>query len=198
VRAIARFVSTTVIGGILFLVPIVLTVFLVSQAMRLAVRVLSPVAHLVPGGSIAGIAAAELMAAAAVVLACFAAGVVARTRAGAITSLRLERAVLGRVPGYMLLKRAAEGLVGLESASDVRSALARIEEAWVPAFVVERHANGLSTVFVPSTPTPAAGAIYLLEPDRVRVLDVPVAQMVTCVMRLGVGLRKIVEQAGAR
>src|SRR5262249_60930466 len=86
-------------------------------------------------------------------------------------------------------------MVGLQSGADVRAGLAWIEESWVLAFVMERHDNGLYTVFVPSAPTPAAGAIYYLPEDRVKVLDVPVSSAVACVTRLGLGSRDLLARA---
>ena len=44
-------------------------------------------------------------------------------------------------------------------------ALAEIEEALVPALIVEKLEDGSYTVLVPSVPTPMAGAIYILPPD---------------------------------
>jgi uncharacterized membrane protein len=93
------------------------------------------------------------------------------------------------------VKSAAQGLLGLETGSEVHTALAMIEDAWVPAFIVERHRSGLLTVFVPSVPTPAAGTVYLLEEARVRRLDVPVTAMVPVIMALGAGLRELLEPA---
>jgi uncharacterized membrane protein len=61
----------------------------------------------------------------------------------------------------------------------------------VLAFVMERHGNGLSTVFVPSAPTPAAGAIYYLPDSRLRLLDVPVSAAIACITTLGVGSRQL-------
>jgi uncharacterized membrane protein len=84
--------------------------------------------------------------------------------------------------------------LALESGSEVSVALARIEDAWVLSFVIERHASGLFTVFVPSAPTPAAGSIYYLTEDRLRPLDVPVSAAVACIMRLGVGSRELLEK----
>ena len=49
----------------------------------------------------------------------------------------------------------------------------------------------LLTVFVPSAPTPAAGAVYFLTEGRVRLLDVPVSAAVACVARLGVGSQEL-------
>jgi len=120
-------------------------------------------------------------------------GIVAQTRMGRALGDRLERAVLGRVPGF--LKSMTRDMVGLGTGTEVAAALARIEEAWVPSFVLERHASGLFTVFVPSAPTPLAGAIYDLTADRVKLLDVPTSAVVACIMRLGVGSRALLERA---
>lgn len=192
-RRIVRVLATTVVGGVLFLVPVVLIVVLAAQALRIAGVILAPLAHLIPGQSIAGVALANVVAATLLVVTCFVAGMAARTAMGRHVNERFERLILRRVPGFTFVKSAAQGLVGLETGSDVQSALARIEDAWVPAFVIERHHSGLLTVFVPSVPTPAAGTVYLLEAERVRLLDVPVTAVLKVVMALGVGLRDLVE-----
>jgi hypothetical protein len=72
-------------------------------------------------------------------------------------------------------------------------ALARIEDAWVLSFVVERHPSGLFTVFVPSAPTPAAGSIYYLTAERLKLLDVSVSTAVGCIMRLGIGSHELLD-----
>ena len=100
--------------------------------------------------------------------------------------------MLQRIPGFTLLKSMSHGLVGERDTSDVRVALAWIEESWVLAFVMERHGNGLNTVFVPSAPTPAAGAVYFLPDDRLKLLDVPVQAAMGCITRLGLGSRELV------
>src|SRR5262245_42029731 len=40
--------------------------------------------------------------------------------------------------------------------------LAEIEDALVPAFIIEEVEDGRFTIFVPSIPTPLAGAVYVL------------------------------------
>ena len=193
-KAIIEFVKTTLAGGFLFLVPVVLAVILVGKALQLAGQVLAPVARLIPAEAIAGMVVRDLLAVTAVVALCFGAGLFVRTDAGRTLGDRLERAVLGRVPGFTLVKSITRGLVGLESGSEVSVALASIEDAWVLSFVIERHASGLFTPFVPSAPTPAAGSIYYLTEDRLRPLDVPVSAAVACIMRLGVGSRELIEK----
>lgn len=76
---------------------------------------------------------------------------------------------------------------GEEEGIRFRAALAEIEEALVPAFLVEEHGDGSYTVFVPAVPTATVGAIYILPRERVHPLDVPFAKVVRCVTSWGVG-----------
>ena len=58
-----------------------------------------------------------------------------------------------------------------------------MEEALVPAFIIEGLGDGCFTVFVPSIPTPLAGAVYILTAERVHPLDVPFAQAIQAISR---------------
>jgi hypothetical protein len=49
------------------------------------------------------------------------------------------------------------GIEGVNPQSNVSVTLADINGAWVLGFIIEEHANGLRTIFVPRAPTPAAG-----------------------------------------
>jgi uncharacterized membrane protein len=73
-----------------------------------------------------------------------------------------------------------------------KPALAEIEEALVPAFIVEELDDGRYTVFVPSVPTPFAGAIYILTAERVHPVDVPFTQAIQVITRWGAGSGELV------
>ena len=73
-----------------------------------------------------------------------------------------------------------------------KPALVEIEEALVPAFIIEEFEDGRFTVFVPSVPTPLAGAVYVLTRERVHPLDVPFTQAVKSVSRWGSGAKELV------
>ncbi len=57
----------------------------------------------------------------------------------------------------------------------------------MPAFIVEKHTDGQFTVFVSSSPTPMAGTIYILPPERVHPVDVPLAKGMVCIAKWGAG-----------
>ena len=49
------------------------------------------------------------------------------------------------------------------------------------------HADGQFTVFASSSPTPMAGAIYILQPERVHPVDVPLRKAMVSVTKWGAG-----------
>ncbi len=103
----------------------------------------------------------------------------------------LDRYLLERIPGYTLLRGLAGRITGQEEGKTFAAALVEIEDALVPAFIVEEHADGKYTVFVPSVPTPAAGTVYILERSRVHLVDVPFTAAVSVISKWGAGSEKL-------
>lgn len=94
-----------------------------------------------------------------VLIVCFLIGAAVRTRVGRAIRGQIERSLFERMPGCALLRGLAERLSGKDKESVWKPALAEIEEALVPAFIIEGSEDGRCTVFVPSVPTPFAGAV---------------------------------------
>ena len=96
------------------------------------------------------------------------------------------------MPGYGLLRSLTQRLAGDRNAEAWKPALVELEDALVPAFIIEELDDGRFTVFVPSVPTPFAGAVYVLSPERVHVVDVPFTQAVRTISQWGSGSRNLV------
>jgi uncharacterized membrane protein len=62
-----------------------------------------------------------------------------------------------------------------------------VEDALVAAFIIEELEDGRFTVFVPSIPTPLAGAVYILSAERVHPLNVPFTKAIKTISRWGSG-----------
>jgi uncharacterized membrane protein len=123
---------------------------------------------------------------------CFFVGVAVRTQKGRAVRERLEKAFFGRLPGYGLLRSLTQRLAGDSAESAWMPVLVDLEDALVPAFIIEELDDGRFTVFVPSVPTPLAGAVYVLRPERVHILDVPFTQAVRSISRWGSGSKDLV------
>ncbi len=88
----------------------------------------------------------------------------------------------------------ARVLEGSEERS-IKSALADPYDdgALVPAFVMEELADGRYVVFVPTSPRPSQGSVYILPRERVQPLDASFSDVAHLTSRWGVGTKKMLE-----
>jgi len=183
-----EFVTSTVVGGLLIVVPVYLAVLLLLKGMKSAASLVRPFAALLPEW----IPAERFFSLLLVLTLCFLVGVAVRTQSGRAVRERLEVALFGRLPGYGLIKSLTQRLAGDSEESAWTPALIELEDALVPAFIIETLDDGRLTVFVPSVPTPLAGAVYVLSADRVHILDVPFTQAIRSISRWGSGSSDLV------
>ena len=180
------FLKSTIAGGLLFLLPVVLVLVVLGHAMRLAGKVAQPVAKLLPDVMV-GVGVVTILTVLVLVLVSFLAGLFARTNGGKRLMRRFENSFLGGIPQYQLVKSMAEGLAQVENTEGVKPALASIEGGWQIGYLLEQLENGWVTVFLPQAPTPMSGNLMYLPVERVRQLDITMVQAMAIVKRLGVG-----------
>jgi uncharacterized membrane protein len=182
-----RFVVQAVLSGFLIIAPIYLAVLLLLKAIGSVAKLVRPFTLLVPDW----LPAEKLISLCLVLAVCFLIGAAVRTRSGRIIRDRLETRFFERIPGYALFRSLTQQLAGNASEKVWKPALAEIERALVPAFIIEEFEDGRYTVFVPSVPTPLAGAVYILERNRVHPLDVPFTRALQVVSRWGYGAKAL-------
>jgi uncharacterized membrane protein len=178
----------TLVSGLLVVVPIYLSVLLLLKAMRSLVGLVRPFALLLPEW----VPAENVLSLLLVLAICLLVGAAVRTPAGRATRERIDTSLFERIPGYALLRSLTQRLAGDSKTQAWKPALVEIEQALVPAFVIEELPDGRYTVFVPSVPTPLAGAVYVLDRARVHPLDVPFTQAIQTISRWGSGSKQLV------
>jgi uncharacterized membrane protein len=181
------FVASRLITGLIVVAPIYLTVLLLLKAAQSLLSIMQPVAALLPES----VPAEELIALLIILFFCFLIGLAMKTPKGRATWDRMETSLFERLPGYALFRSLTQQLSGKTQDSTWKPALAEIEDALCPAFIIEELENGSFTVFVPSIPTPLAGAVYILTSDRVHPLDVPFTQAIRTVSQWGSGSKDL-------
>lgn len=182
------FVAKTVLAGLLVVVPIYLAVLVLLKGMKSVGQLVRPFAQLLPDWFPADQALSLLL----VLVICFLIGVAVRTRLGRVARERIEKGFFARIPGYTLFQNLTQQVAGDNRQTVWKPALVEIEEALVPAFIIEEFEDGRYTVFVPSIPTPLAGAVYILDRKRVHPLDVPFTEAFKTVSRWGSGAKDLV------
>src|SRR6201987_2653561 len=188
VNQLRKSVLGTLVAGLLVLAPIYLAVLLVLKAMRSLSTVMGPLAKLLP----AWLPGAQILSLLLVVIVCFLTGLGVRTGIGHAIWEQIEKSLLQKLPGYPLLRSLTQRLAGESEGRAWRPALAEIEDALVPAFIIEELDDGRLTIFVPSVPTPFAGSVYILSSTRVHPLNVPFTQAVSVISRWGSGSKNLV------
>ena len=187
-KKFGEFLMSSLIRGLLIVVPVYLTVLLLLKAMQSLAAFVKPLSMLLPEW----FPAERFLSLVLVLIVCFLIGVGARTAAGRALRERIEKSFFERMPGYALFRSLTQRMAGKDDENVWQPALAEIEEALVPAFIIEELEDGRYTVFVPSVPTPFAGAVYVLSRERVHPLDVPFTQALQSVSRWGSGSKDLV------
>jgi uncharacterized membrane protein len=183
-----EFLKNTLVGGMLVVFPIYLAVLVLLKAMQSVVGLVRPFAKLLPSS----MPAETILSLLLVLSLCFLIGLAVRAPTGQAIRERIEKSLLERIPGYALFRSLTQRLTGESREKAWQPALAEIEDALVPAFIIEELEDGSFTVFVPSIPTPLAGAVYVLSRNRVHLLDVPFVQAIQIVSRWGAGAKELV------
>ena len=183
-----RSFGATLMAGILVVAPVYLGGLLVLKATMSLAGLLKPVTALLPRW----LPGSQILSLLLLLAICFLVGVAIGTSAGREIEKRIERSLFEKIPGYTLFRSLTQRLVGESQDEAWKPALAEIEDALVPAFIIEQHADGRYTVFVPSVPTPFAGSVYVLTADRVHPLNVAFTQALRAVSRWGMGCKDLV------
>lgn len=182
------FVTKRVIGGLLVVVPIYLAVLVLLKGMKSVGQLVRPFTQLLPDW----LPAEQVLSLLLVLVICFLIGSALHTRLGKVARERAEKGFLERIPGYTLFRSLTQQVAGDNRENVWKPALVEIEEALVPAFIIEEFEDGRYTIFVPSIPTPFAGAVYVLDGTRVHPVDVPFTEALKVVSRWGSGAKELV------
>jgi uncharacterized membrane protein len=182
-KGLAELIKTTLIGGLLVVLPIYLSVLLLAKTLGGLLSLLSPVTAAIPADA----RFRQVFAILIVLAVCLVVGLLVRTRLGLWLKTAFERSVLEKIPGYTLVRGLTKRVSGDQSDVAFRPALVELEDALSPAFIIEELEDGRYTVLVPSVPTPAAGALFILPRERVHPVDVPFTQAVKVISKWGVG-----------
>lgn len=191
-KKITEFIKTTTIGGLLVLLPVVAVLALVGIAVATIIKIVTPIAEKLPIKTVGGLALATLLAVIVILAFCFLAGLLVRMRIGQLIQQRMENLLLQRLPGYVMFKNLTRQLAGQEG---IEFAPALVDlygsEARVVGLIVEEHADGKFTVFVPISPTATLGQVYLLPPTNVERLEARFVDVVNSLTQWGMESKKL-------
>lgn len=184
-QRLQNFVKSTVIGGLLVVLPIGILLAVLAWVFKTVQGLISPITGLISLHPLL----ADLLVIVMIVAACFVIGVFVRTRLGKFVYSLIETNILAKAPGYSLVKETVFQFLGNKKSPFSSVALAQIfgNETMVSCFVTDTHEDGSRTVFVPTGPNPTSGNIYHLEAKYVHPVDVSVEDAMRSIISCGAG-----------
>jgi uncharacterized membrane protein len=181
------FFKTTILGGILFLVPIVVFVVVLAKALQLAHKIASPIAASLPLHSIGSFALVEIIALVIVVLGCFIAGLAAKTPTARKLVHLLESNVLENIPAYALMKAKSGSILDPEDARDMKPVLVQFDDSWQIGYEIDQVGVDKSLIYVPGAPDAWSGTVCVVTMDRLQPLAMNIKEVSVLMKRLGKG-----------
>ncbi len=183
------FLKTTIIGGVLFLIPVILVIVTVGEAIEISNKIIEPLAQRIHLDLKESMVPSGFLAAGLIVLVCFLAGLVARTRFAGKGVAWLESSVLSSLPAYEFMKSMGESMLGIQKDRTYEVVLARtsVHAAWRIGFLIERMEGGRAAVYLPNAPSPWSGSVCFMTEEQIQPIDIPYPAALKCLGRLGAG-----------
>ncbi len=186
------FIRTTIVGGLMFLLPLVVVALIIGKAFQISMLVAEPLGALIPVDRVGGVALANILAALVIFVLCYLAGLVARRSSIKEKVARIEGLLIATIPGYAFAKTMVSGVVKAEDeVGKMTPVLVRLDDYKQIAFEVERAPGGNVVVFLPGAPNPWSGSVVYVSEDRVEPLDMLPQDAIKNIRVLGRGSAKI-------
>jgi len=180
------FLKTTAIGGLIFLLPLIVIGALVGQVVPIVFTIAEFLGEWLPVKSAGGISLLVLLAIAVLLFLCFLSGLAARRSIGRKFSEVIEKNLLLLFPRYAIFKDQMAGSIGGDQTRPtMKPVLVKFDDASRIAFETDRTDAGLVTIYMPGAPDPWSGYVAYMTADRVEPLEIEFSDAVATFEKLG-------------
>jgi len=187
-KIVSESVKTTIIGGAVFLVPLVIVVAIVGKGLQLMMIVAEPIDELIPIDSVAGVAFVNIVAILAIVFLCYLTGLAARSAAATKLGESIHSVLLNVIPGYAFVKGITDAVsANTKDAGGFTPVVVHLDDYSQIGFEVERAPGKFAVVFLPGAPNPWSGTVAYVKEERIQPLEMSVSTAVKNIQRLGRG-----------
>ena len=194
-KNITDFLKTTLVGGVLIVLPLLLFYMLLSEILGMVVALATPIADLFPKETFDEVKMTVLLAVILIVGVSFIFGLALRSSLLRRSGLWVENKTLGHLPIYKAVKGLSRGLAGAKEDGVFKPAiLTSSDGSREIVYLIEEHDDGQATILVPWTPTSFAGSIKILSRERIELLDASLGDTSAVLSNWGVGAKDLLNK----
>lgn len=190
---IIDFIKTTLLGGIAVIIPLILVIMVLIEAVDLVAAVIDPLVELLPVETLGGIEVATILAILIIFGLCFLAGLMTLSSWAVRVGQQIESKILTKIPLYQLVKTAS-GTISPSSrqGKDLKPAVLEFPDKTSGIVVIiQDHGNGYVTIFIPNAPMVTTGIVRYVEKSRLTLLDASLMEVADVISQWGHGAGKL-------
>ncbi len=185
-----KFFITTLLGGLLVILPIVIILWAFNMLIRFIVSNITPVTMIVDK-FISVRYLPEIISAIIIVIICFLVGLSVRTKLGNWIHINIEEKILTKIPGYNMVKGAINQLISTEKKTKPFSQVVLFKlfnnEVLLTGVITDDEDEEYVTIFCATAPNPTSGFIYHVLRKDVFLVDISVEDAMRTVFSGGSG-----------
>jgi uncharacterized membrane protein len=188
-----NFLKTTAIGGVFFLLPLIIIGAFLSKVVQYALVAAKAIDTVLPLNAIGGYPVLLLAGVLVIIAGCFFSGLVAKRSFARRFTESIEKQLQIAFPRYTIVKDRLSGNIGGElHRSELKPVMVLGHDGcYRLGLEVERSSAEWITVFFPGSPDPWAGQVAIVPGTALRPIDVDFMAAMTSLEKLGRGLLQI-------
>ncbi len=198
-KKLISFVKTSLLGGLLVILPVTIIVFMFQWLFTKVTRLIQPLTNLVLSVlPIKHELLGDIIVLAVIIFSCFLIGAVVKTNYGKVLWRFLDKK-LSLLPGYDIVKDTIAQFIGNEKSTLGDVAIVRpfknstLQTGFITdEYMADSMGQKLVTVFVPTGPNPTSGMVYHLTEDQVIRSNVTPDRAIKSILSCGAGSAEIV------
>jgi uncharacterized membrane protein len=179
-----------IVTGFIFIMPVLISVAVLMRFWKHILKVGALLSRLLRIDTVFGPSGDAVVAVLFFLFVCLVAGFLVRFSFLRRVSERIDHRLNDLIPGYSQIRSEATKKVGVEKAEEplFDACLVKMQELWEPGYIIEENPDGTDTVFVPQAPAFTTGQVYVVDPSRIKKLDINSAVLNAHLNRLGKGI----------
>jgi len=194
VKKIIKLFNDTVTGGLFFLIPMFVLIFLVKKIWAKITGAAKSLLGLFGIHKVMDEWVGALITIGIILLICFISGVLLRVSLLSKLRNKLDAFLEEKIPGYDFYKSTMEQKIKKDDAPSRPVVLLTVDGVSQPGVVIEQFADGRKVVFVSSHPASTNGNVYVVDTAAVTELPISELEMNKILKSRGEGLAKLVLQ----
>ena len=182
-----KHVKETVLYGLIAIIPIFIIVYATYFLITLLHKAAGSITTHITGSPVLDVIAIALLGILALVAIAYVAGILVRTRIGALSHQVIAKRLEEHIPGYEIVVNLVDNIAGGGLAYPPAWISLADPATAVLGFVMEDKGEDRVTVFVPAAPVVSTGMIYRVDRERVTMIEAGSMAAADCITKWGIG-----------